>query len=80
MILDKNGICVSTGSACSSHELEESHVLRALGVDKLYIHGNLRITLAEISEKDADFVVEQIKAGVDKLSKISLFKFEETLN
>tara|TARA_Y100000310_G_scaffold263261_1_gene273393 strand:+ start:25902 stop:27068 length:1167 start_codon:yes stop_codon:yes gene_type:complete len=76
MMLDKEGICVSTGSACSSHKLEKSHVLEAIGVEDLYIHGNLRISLDEISLADADFVVDKIKKSVEILGKMSPFKFE----
>jgi cysteine desulfurase len=76
MLLDKAGICVSTGSACSSHKLEESQVLKAIGVDEMHIHGNLRISLDEINEKDAEFVIREIKAGVEKLNKMSPFKFK----
>jgi cysteine desulfurase len=79
LLLDKKGICVSTGSACSSHKLEESHVLKAIGVDDLYIHGSLRITLDSIkplSDKDIKFVAKTIKESVDKLREISPFKYE----
>jgi cysteine desulfurase len=80
LMLDNYGICVSTGSACSSHKLEESHVLKAIGVDVLYIHGSLRLTLdtlKPLSEKDIKFIVSKIKESVDKLRKLSPFKLGE---
>lgn len=77
LMLDKEGICVSTGSACASTKLAESYVLKAIGVEELYIHGSLRLTLgSDISVKDANFVVDKIKEKVEKLREISPFKFD----
>jgi len=77
LMLDKEGICVSTGSACASTKLAESYVLKALGTEELYIHGSLRLTLdSDVSEKDADFVVGKIREKVEKLREISPFKFD----
>jgi len=74
LMLDEAGIFVSTGSACASNKLKESYVLKAIGVDKMYIHGSIRITIDEISKNDAKFVTEKIKDSVKKLRKISPFK------
>ena len=53
--LDMKGVCVSGGSACSSHDLGPSHVLRALGVDADAALGSLRISLGRYtSEADVD--------------------------
>jgi cysteine desulfurase len=76
LILDENGIIVSTGSACSSHKLAESYILKAIGVEDLYLHGSLRMTLGDFSDKDLRFVVEKIKKAVEKLREISPFKFK----
>jgi len=76
LMLDSEGICVSTGSACASTKLKESYVLKAIGVEELYIHGSLRLTLDEITEKEADFVVKKIREKVEKLREISPFKLE----
>jgi len=43
--MDMAGICISTGSACSSASLEASHVLLAMGLDPVQAHGSLRFTL-----------------------------------
>ncbi len=80
LLLDKQGIAVSTGSACSSHKLEESYVLRAINTPDLYIHGSLRISLdanKPIKKQDADYVIKSIKQSADKLRKISPFKLQE---
>lgn len=77
LLLDEKGIFVSTGSACASSKLQESYVLKAIGVDELYIHGSIRLTLGEISEKDAEYVVGSIRGCVEKLREISPFKFNE---
>ena len=77
ILLDEEGISVYTGSACSSKKLEESRTLKALDVDELYIHGSLRITLGnDMDFEKADYLVEKIAAGVEKLRKMSPFKLE----
>lgn len=53
--LDMDGVCVSGGSACSSHSLEPSHVLRAIGVDRDKALCSLRISMGRYtSEEDVD--------------------------
>ncbi len=77
LLLDKEGIEVSTGSACSSHKLSESHVLKAINVPEMYINGSLRITLDTIkplTEKQINFVILKIKEKVKRLNDISPFK------
>jgi cysteine desulfurase len=83
LMLDEEGILVSTGSACSSKKLEESHVLKAMGVEEMYLQGNIRLTLGpDITKKDAKFVIEKIKEKIKKLREISPFKLnsEEIVN
>jgi cysteine desulfurase len=74
LMLDKDGICVSTGSACASVKLEESYVLKAIGVDEMYIHGSIRMTLGEDVIGSEKFVIEKIRNAVEKLRKMSPFK------
>ena len=59
--LDEKGICASTGSACSSGSSNPSHVLVAIGLDKEFANGALRITLGDDNTKeDIDFLIEQL--------------------
>ncbi len=72
LMLDNYGICASSGSACTSGSLDPSHVLLAIGLPHEKAHGSLRLTLSEeITKEDVDFVVEQIKAIVDRLRSMS---------
>ena len=72
ILLDQAGICGSSGSACTSGSLDPSHVLLAIGLPHEKAHGSLRLTLSEeITKEDVDFVVEQIKAIVDRLRSMS---------
>ncbi len=72
LFLDAIGIAVSTGSACSSHKLEPSHVLRALGLSPEECHGSLRITMGRSNtEEDADYVAQSIAEAVERFRGIS---------
>jgi cysteine desulfurase len=74
LMLDKDGISVSTGSACASTKLSESHVLKAIGIEDLYIHGSLRLSLGEDAIGNENYIVKIIKKNVEKLRDISPFK------
>jgi cysteine desulfurase len=70
--LDSKGICTSTGSACSSHSLEPSHVIMALENSPERAHGSLRFTISRNTTKEElDFTIEEIKKTVKKLREIS---------
>lgn len=72
LMLDRKGICTSSGSACTSGELNPSHVLLALGRNEEEAEGALRITLSEKnSMEEMEFVVECLKEAVQKLRSIS---------
>lgn len=72
IMLDMEGICASSGSACTSGSLDPSHVLLAIGLPHEIAHGSLRLTLSEdISKEDADYVVEKLTAIVEKLRSMS---------
>ena len=72
MFLDSKGIAVSTGSACSSHKLEPSHVLMALGLPAEECHGSLRITMGRSNTKeDIDYVGSAIVEAVQRFRGIS---------
>ena len=58
IMLDMEGICASSGSACTSGSLDPSHVLLAIGLPHEIAHGSLRMTLSEETTiEDADYVI-----------------------
>ena len=70
--LDLEGICASTGSACSSASLEPSHVLLALGLPAEQAHGSLRFTLGRgNTEADVERVLEVLPVIVARLRAMS---------
>jgi len=70
--LDACGICISTGSACSSKSLKPSHVLSALGVPVELIHGTVRFSVGDFTTKeDIDYTVECTKKIVAWLRDLS---------
>lgn len=70
--LDAKNIASSTGSACSSKNLEPSHVLMALKLDEVNAHGSLRLSLGKENKvEDIDYVVESIKNAVKTLRNLS---------
>ena len=72
MLLDLAGICVSTGSACTSKSLLPSHVLRAMNVPDDIAQGSIRFSFGtNISKADVDYVVDEIAKAVAKLRAIS---------
>ena len=72
IMLDMQGICGSSGSACTSGSLDPSHVLLAIGLPHEIAHGSLRLTLSEETTKeDIDFTVDEIKKIVEKLRSMS---------
>jgi len=72
MLLDKAGIAVSTGSACSSQKLEPSHVLKAIGLSDMESHGSIRITLSnENTQDEMSCTLNNIKHSVERLREIS---------
>lgn len=70
--LDLSGICASSGSACTSGSLEPSHVLAAMGLDTMLIHGSVRFTLGHrTTEGDVDYLLEKLPPIVEKLRAMS---------
>lgn len=66
--LDMEGICASSGSACSTGQNTPSHVLLAIGVPSSLAYGALRVTLGEENSKeDIDYLVEKLTKIVEKL-------------
>ena len=70
--LDFEGICASSGSACTSGSLEPSHVLLAIGRPHEIAHGSLRLTIGEgTTEDEVDYVLERIPRIIEKIRKKS---------
>lgn len=70
--LDLEGICASTGSACSSGSLEPSHVLLAMGLSHEQAHGSLRFTLGKwTTEEEIEQVLEVLPRIVTRLRAMS---------
>lgn len=70
--LDLEGICASTGSACSSSSAEPSHVLLAIGLPPQQAHGSLRFTLGKwTTEEDIERVLEVLPRVIEKLRAMS---------
>lgn len=72
LMLDINGICASSGSACTSGSLDPSHVLLALGLPHEIAHGSLRLTLsAQTTKEEIDYTVSKLKEIVHRLRLMS---------
>jgi len=75
MELNSHGIYGSTGSACSSTDLEPSHVLMAIGLRHEEAHGSLRLSLGKYTKaSDISYTVKALPRVVERLRKISPFK------
>jgi cysteine desulfurase len=75
MQLDMQGIACSTGSACSSFNLEPSHVLLATGLKPEQAHGSLRISLGRFTtNKDIEKIIKVLPKIVEKIRSMSPFK------
>ena len=74
LMLDRFGICASSGSACTSGSLEPSHVLRAMGVPFTAAHGSIRFSLSRYNTEDEiEFTVEKVPGIVNQLRRLSPF-------
>ena len=72
LLLDANGVCASSGSACTSGSLDPSHVLLAIGLPHEVAHGSLRLTLGEDnSEADVDHILSVLPQIIDRLRDMS---------
>ncbi|MEM3493381.1 MAG: cysteine desulfurase family protein, partial [Thermoplasmata archaeon] len=70
--LDSAGFATSTGSACSSHKLQPSHVLLALGLKHEEAHGSLRVTFSRYNtEEEVELFLQTLPGIVEELRKIS---------
>lgn len=72
LMLDMQGVCASSGSACTSGSLDPSHVLLAIGLRHEVAHGSLRLSLSENnSVEDVDYILEVLPPIVDRLRQMS---------
>ena len=72
LLLDANGVCASSGSACTSGSLDPSHVLLAIGLPHEVAHGSLRLTLGEDNtEADVDHILDVLPKIIDRLRDMS---------
>jgi cysteine desulfurase len=77
-LLNEKGIYASTGSACSSNSLKASHVLLSLGLNHVWAHGSLRLTLGkETTKKEINYVKEKLPKIIEKLRKMSSIKISD---
>ena len=72
ILLSQQGICGSSGSACTSGSLDPSHVLLAIGLPHEIAHGSLRLSISdETTKEEADFVVDELKKIIERLRSMS---------
>jgi cysteine desulfurase len=72
LMLDMEGICGSSGSACSSGSLDPSHVLLAIGLTHEIAHGSLRLSLGDdTTEEEVDRVLEVVPRIIKRLRDMS---------
>lgn len=71
ILLDMNGVQVSTGSACTSSDLQPSSTLTAIGMDKEDINSCIRMTFSEETKEELDYVCSKLKECVGRLRNLS---------
>lgn len=72
LMLDMNGICASSGSACTSGSLDPSHVLLSIGLKHEVAHGSLRLSIEDdVTDEDVDYILEVIPKVVERLRSMS---------
>ena len=73
--LEQDGICVSTGSACSSNKKGQSHVLEAMGRSSKDIEGAIRFSIGRLnSPEEVDTVVDAVAAAVKRFRRLGSFR------
>ena len=71
ILLDMNGIQVSTGSACTSNDLQPSSTLTAIGMDKEDVNSCIRMTFGNETQEELDYVCSKLKECVERLRDFS---------
>lgn len=68
LLLDMNGICVSTGSACNSNVSTPSHVLSAIGCDEKRANSSVRFSFGKLNTlEEVDYIVEVLKNNMNRI-------------
>lgn len=79
LMLNQQGICASSGSACTSGSLDPSHVLTAMGLPYTILHGSIRFSLSRYTtEAEIQHVLNVMPGIVEKLRAISPFNNDES--
>ncbi|UCH31501.1 MAG: cysteine desulfurase [Candidatus Bathyarchaeota archaeon] len=79
LALDEEGICASSGSACSSTAGEASHVLLALKLRPEEARGSLRLSLGKYNtERDVNYIIQVMPRVVKRLRAMSILKPSRT--
>jgi cysteine desulfurase len=74
LMMDREGICASSGSACTSGSLEPSHVLMAMKVPFKSAHGSIRFSLSHYNtKKEMDHIIKTMVPTIEKLREMSPF-------
>lgn len=72
LMLDLNGVCASSGSACTSGSLDPSHVLLSIGLPHEIAHGSLRLSFSdETTKEDVEYIAKTIPPIIDRLRAMS---------
>ena len=72
LLLDRKGVCASSGSACTSGSLDPSHVLLSLGIPHEVAHGSLRLSLSEYTtEEEVEHIIKVVPQVVEYLRNMS---------
>ena len=77
LYLNDAGICASSGSACTTGDLEPSHVLKAMGAPFTSLHGSIRFSLSHLTtEEEIDYTLQELPKIIEKISAMSPFQKE----
>ena len=72
--LEQKGFCTSTGSACASHSLETSHVLKSIGLTPVQGNSSIRVSISKFTtEEEIDYFLEVLPSIITKLRRMSPF-------
>lgn len=65
VLMDNDGVCMSSGSACNTDSRKPSHVITAIGIPEKYAYGTIRITLcADNTKEEIDYTIEKLKRNI----------------